>query len=215
MTELDLQAMRSEYTREGLRRADLKESPFEQFAFWFEQACKTGVREPNAMSVATATATGRPSLRTVLLKNFDDRGFVFFTNYESRKAREIIENPNVALLFPWLALERQVIVTGTAEKVSADESLKYFVSRPLESQLGAWASPQSRPIPSREFLQAEITKVREKFANGKLPLPSFWGGFRVVPKEIEFWQGGPGRVHDRFIYTLQTDASWKIDRLAP
>jgi pyridoxamine 5'-phosphate oxidase len=207
--------MRRDYTRAALNRENLNENPIDQFAVWFEQACKAGIGEPNAMSLATASADAKPSVRTVLLKYFDERGFVFFTNMESKKARQIAENPNVALVFPWLALERQVIIAGDVEKISTAESLKYFVKRPLESQLSAWASPQSRVIESRKFLEMKIEEMKRKFADGKIPLPSFWGGFRVVPREIEFWQGGANRVHDRFLYSRGSDHSWKIERLAP
>jgi len=215
MTTTNLEDMRREYTRDVLNRENLKENPFDQFAIWFEHACKAGVQEPNAMSLATASAEAKPSVRTVLLKHFDERGFVFFTNMESKKARQIAENENVALLFPWLALERQVIISGVAEKISATETLKYFLKRPLESQLSAWASPQSRVIESRKFLEIQIEKMKRKFADGKIPLPSFWGGFRVVPSELEFWQGGANRVHDRFLYSLQPNQIWNIERLAP
>jgi pyridoxamine 5'-phosphate oxidase len=166
------------------------------------------------MSLATADAAGRPLLRTVLLKYFDASGFVFFTNYESRKARQIGENPHVSLLFPWIVLERQVIVQGRAEKISAAESLKYFTSRPRESQLGAWVSSQSSVISSRKLLLQKLAEIRDKFSHGEIPLPSFWGGFRVVPESIEFWQGGSARLHDRFQYDRDGDG-WSIARLSP
>ncbi len=207
--------MRIDYTRGELRREDLKADPFEQFRLWFEEACQSGMVDPNAMSLATASNRARPSLRTVLLKDFDSRGFVFFTNLESRKAREIAENPQVALLFPWLTLERQVIVNGTAEKTSTAEALAYFLKRPIGSQLAAWASPQSGVITSRKILEMKWEEMKRKFADGKVPLPSFWGGFRVIPSEIEFWQGRASRLHDRFLYRLQRDNSWLIERLAP
>jgi pyridoxamine 5'-phosphate oxidase len=206
---------RSEYTRGELEPAELKPNPFDQFALWFEQAIAAKVVEPNAMSVATAGADQRPLVRTVLLKIYDQRGFVFFTNFESRKARQIAENSNVSLLFPWLALERQVIVCGAAEKISTAESLAYFVTRPRGSQLGAWVSAQSSVITTRSLLEQQWENMKRKFGEGEVPLPSFWGGYRVVPREIEFWQGRPSRLHDRFLYTRQTDGSWDIDRLAP
>jgi pyridoxamine 5'-phosphate oxidase len=206
---------RSEYTRGELQRADLKPGPFDQFAVWFDQACRSGIVEPNAMSLATAWADGRPLVRTVLLKSYDAHGFVFFTNLESRKARQIKENPNIALLFPWLALERQVIVTGKAERVSAAETLAYFLTRPRGSQLGAWVSQQSSVITTRKLLEAKLEEMKQKFGEGEVPLPSWWGGFRVVPQEIEFWQGRASRLHDRFLYTRQPDDSWNIERLAP
>jgi len=206
---------RSEYTRGALDRAHLKPDPFDQFALWFQQAMDAKIVEPNAMSLATAGADERPLVRTVLLKSYDQRGFVFFTNFESRKARHIAENPNVSLLFPWLALERQVIVSGSAHKISTAESLAYFITRPRGSQLGAWVSAQSSIITTRSLLEQKWEEMKRKFADGEVPLPSFWGGYRVVPHEIEFWQGRPSRLHDRFLYTRQPDGSWNIARLAP
>jgi pyridoxamine 5'-phosphate oxidase len=212
---MNLADMRTDYRRGHLRREDLKPDPVEQFNAWLEEAIQGGVIEPTAMSLATAWKDGRPLLRTVLLKGLDTRGFVFFTNLESRKARQLSENPAVSLLFPWLALERQVIVTGRAEKISTLESLKYFMSRPRESQLAAWASQQSRAISSRKLLEMEWEQIKEKFGAGKVPLPSFWGGYRVRPETIEFWQGGPNRLHDRLEYRRKADGSWFIERLAP
>jgi pyridoxamine 5'-phosphate oxidase len=206
---------RSEYTRGELRRAGLKASPFEQFALWFEEAMAAGLVEPNAMSLATAGADQRPLARTVLLKSYDERGFVFFTNLESRKARQMAENPNVSLLFPWLALERQVIICGPAERISTAETLAYFITRPRGSQLGAWVSPQSSIITTRSLLEQKWEEMKRKFGEGEVPLPSFWGGYRVAPREIEFWQGRPSRLHDRFLYTRQPNGSWNIARLAP
>ena len=214
-TTMNVDELRSEYTRGELRREDLKSDPLQQFALWFEEACRTGMVDPNAMSLATASAGARPSVRTVLLKGYDGRGFVFFTNLESRKAREIGENPQVSLLFPWLNLERQVIVYGAAEKISTAETLAYFVKRPVGSQLAAWASQQSGVISSRKILEMKWEEMKRKFADGKVPLPSFWGGYRVKPNEIEFWQGRPSRLHDRFRYRLQDDGSWLIEQLAP
>ncbi len=212
---LDLSKMREEYTSEGLSRKDLHPSPFMQFEKWFRQAESAGLREPNAMTLATVSAEGQPSVRTVLLKYFDERGFVFFTNYHSRKARDIAANPRVALLFPWLDLHRQVRIEGLAEKVSTVESMKYFMSRPRESQLGAWVSNQSSPITSRQLLMMKFEEMKRKFSKGQIPLPDFWGGYRVVPHTFEFWQGRENRLHDRFEYRLQTDGSWLIQRLAP
>lgn len=189
--------------------------PMAQFEKWMSEALAAAVIEPNAMSLATVGANGHPLVRTVLLKGMDARGFVFFTNHESRKARQMAENPHVSLLFPWLALERQVVVTGKVAKISAAESLKYFLSRPRESQVGAWASNQSSVISSRKFLEMQWEQVKAKFSAGEVPLPSFWGGYRVTPQTIEFWQGGPSRLHDRLQYTLQTDGSWLLQRLAP
>jgi pyridoxamine 5'-phosphate oxidase len=211
---MDISDFRKEYQQGGLRRAEMLGEPVAQFGKWFAQACAAGVHEPNAMSLATVAPTGQPSQRTVLLKYFDASGFVFFTNYESRKAREIAVNPRVCLLFPWLTLERQVIVQGRAEKISALESLKYFASRPRDSQLGAWVSQQSAVIGSRQLLEMKLAEIKRKFSAGEVPLPSFWGGFRVVPEAVEFWQGGEGRLHDRLLYERRGDG-WEIARLAP
>ena len=207
--------IRTEYRRARLHREDLKADPIEQFNLWLEEACRAGVIEPTAMSLATSWSDGRPQVRTVLLKGLDALGFVFFTNLESRKARQIRENPNVSLLFPWLALERQVIVTGRAKQMSTAEALKYFVTRPRGSQLAAWASRQSSVISSRKVLEMEWERLKYKFGAGQIPLPSFWGGYRVSAQTVEFWQGGADRLHDRFQYTLEPDGSWKIERLAP
>ncbi len=215
MKEPDVSKMQVEYTRGKLERDDLKPDAVDQFSLWLEQACQAGIREPNAMTLATVGGDGRPSARTVLLKGFDARGFVFFTNLESTKARQISENANVALLFLWLALERQASIRGRAERLSTAETVKYFVTRPLGSQLAAWASNQSRVISSRQILEMKWHEMKRKFAEGRVPLPSFWGGFRVEPMEVEFWQGRTNRLHDRFVYTRQSDGSWKIERLAP
>ncbi len=207
--------MRRDYSAAPLHRRDLKPDPFDQFGQWFEEACASGIPEPNAMSLATVGADGRPTLRTVLLKKWDRDGFVFFTNLESRKARQIAENPNVALLFPWLALQRQVAITGPAERLPTAEVLAYFITRPLDSQLAAWASPQSRVISARALLEAKWEEMKRKFREGRVPLPSFWGGYRVRPRDFEFWQGRPSRLHDRFLYTPRPDGGWQIERLAP
>jgi len=211
---MDLSEFRKEYSDRGLHREDLAADPMVQFERWFQQAVELKLHEPNAMSLATVEATGRPLLRTVLLKYFDTNGFVFFTNYQSRKAKHIAENPQVSLLFPWVILERQVIVQGRAEKISAAESLKYFASRPRESQLGAWVSDQSSVISSRKLLLQKLAEIKDKFAHGEVPLPSFWGGYRVIPETIEFWQGGSARLHDRFFYERKGD-EWEIERLSP
>lgn len=207
--------MRRQYTRSDLREEDLDEDPIVQFAHWLREACESGLLEPNAMSLATAWADGRPLVRTVLLKDFDARGFVFYTNLESRKARQLRENPSASLLFPWLPIERQVIIAGTVERLSAGEVLKYFITRPRESQIAAWASQQSSTLSSRKFLEMQWECLKQKFSTGQIPLPDFWGGFRVVPQEIEFWQGGPNRLHYRFLYTRQEEGAWRIDALAP
>ena len=212
---MDLSAFREEYLKETLHRRDLAATPFEQFDVWFRQALKSGIAEPNAMSLATCTPGALPSLRTVLLKYYDERGYVFFTNYTSRKAQEMTANPEVCMLLPWVVLERQIIVYGRVEKISRAETLKYFLTRPRESQLGAWVSHQSRVVSTRKLLMMKLQELKRKLAEGQVPLPDFWGGFRIVPHHMEFWQGGPGRVHDRFMYTLMTDGSWSIERLQP
>lgn len=211
---MDLSDFRKEYSAVGLHRNDLDDCPLQQFTRWLQQAIELQVHEPNAMTLATVDERGMPLQRTVLLKYFDPEGFVFFTNYESRKARQIEQNPQVCLLFPWITLERQVIIQGRAEKISTTESLKYFTSRPRESQLGAWVSQQSSVISSRKLLMQKLHEIGEKFKHGEIPLPSFWGGFRVVPETIEFWQGGPARIHDRFLYT-KGEENWSIERLSP
>ncbi|MDR1146374.1 MAG: pyridoxamine 5'-phosphate oxidase [Verrucomicrobiales bacterium] len=207
--------LRREYTTSGLRKEDLPPNPFDQFRQWFREAQEAGLLEPNAMSLATAGANGKVTARTVLLKAFDERGLVFFTNYESVKARQLAENPRAALLFPWLALERQVTISGPVEKISTVESLAYFASRPFGSRLGAWISQQSRVIPSRKLLELKFEEMRRKFANGEVPLPSFWGGYRVAPETIEFWQGAASRLHDRFQYSRNPQGAWVIERLSP
>jgi pyridoxamine 5'-phosphate oxidase len=214
-TSPDIADLRKDYLSRRLRRAELHPDPIAEFSLWLEDAFRAGVTEPNAMSLATAWKDGRPLVRTVLLKGVDERGFVFFTNLESRKARQLAENPNASLLFPWLAVERQVIATGCVSRLPTVEVLKYFATRPRESQLSAWASPQSSKISSRESLETEWEQMKRKFGAGKVPLPSFWGGYRMKPETIEFWQGGPNRLHDRFEYTRQPDDSWAIERLAP
>jgi pyridoxamine 5'-phosphate oxidase len=211
----DIAEIRKNYHSRRLRRAELQADPIAQFSLWLDDAFRAGVIEPTAMSLATAWKDGRPLVRTVLLKGVDSHGFVFYTNLESRKARQLAENPNASLLFPWLALERQVVVTGSVARLATANVTKYFATRPRASQLAAWASPQSTKISSREFLETEWEKARRKFAKGKVPLPSFWGGYRMKPKTVEFWQGGPNRLHDRFEYIRQLDDSWTIDRLAP
>jgi pyridoxamine 5'-phosphate oxidase len=206
---------RSEYKRGTLDRADLNPSPFDQFAIWFNEARQANVIEPNAMSLATTGSDGRPLVRTVLLKSYDPRGFVFYTNLQSRKGRQLSENPEASVLFPWLALERQVIICGPVEKVSHEETAEYFATRPRGSQLGAWISAQSSVITTRENLEEKWDEMNRKFADVQGPLPEWWGGFRIVPREIEFWQGRPSRLHDRFLYSRNPDNSWSIDRLAP
>ena len=212
---MNLEQFRREYLKGGLRSKDLPATPLELFEIWQQQAIESGLIDPTAMIVATVSAQGQPSQRTVLLKHLDDSGFVFYTNYGSRKAREIAENHRVSLLFPWHPLEREVKVCGTATKVSLAESVRYFASRPRESQLAAWASQQSRKLSTREFLLTQLEHMKQKYAHGEVPLPDFCGGFRVVPHEIEFWQGGANRLHDRFEYRLQPEGGWTVERLAP
>ena len=212
---MDIADLRQEYTQMGLSYEDLDPDPFQQFEHWFQQACSANLPDPNAMSLATASSSGAPSLRTVLLKYFDREGLVFFTNYESRKAAQITENPQVALLFLWISLERQVIIEGTAAKISLAESLKYFATRPRGNQIGAWCSHQSSVISSRKLLEMKFEEIKQRFQHGEVPIPDFWGGYRVVPHRFEFWQGRTNRLHDRFLYRRQADCSWEIQRLAP
>lgn len=201
--------------RQGLSRDDLDENPILQFANWLQEAELAGMPDANAMSLATVAADGRPSQRIVLLKQFDETGFVFYTNLGSRKAREIGGNPQVSLHFAWLSLHRQVIISGRAEKLSAMEAFRYFSTRPQDSQLAAWASQQSRPISSRQLLEQQFLQMKEKFSKGEIPLPSFWGGYRVRPDSIEFWQGRQHRLHDRFLYRQSAPEVWTIERLSP
>lgn len=212
---MDIGELRNEYKRDSLDQTDLCSSPFAQFEKWFRQARDSQVLEINAMQLATATTAGRPSVRTVLMKAFDEQGFVFYTNYGSQKAREITENPLVSALFFWKELERQVEITGKVEKVATSDSLKYFLSRPKGSQLGAWVSPQSSIIESRQFLEQKLAEMKHKFSQGDIPLPDYWGGFRIIPDTVEFWQGRPNRLHDRFEYRVNASQNWDITRLAP
>ena len=213
---MDVSALRREYLRDGLSRADLDPNPMAQFNRWFAIARQTTMPDPTAMQLATVDSGAQPSLRTVLLKYFDDDGFVFFTNYGSDKAKDIAENPKVCLSFPWLELERQVHVRGRAAKISAIESAKYFLSRPKDSQLAAWVSSQSHPLSSRALLLQKFREMKEKIGNGEIPAPTFWGGYRVRPETMEFWQGRENRLHDRFLYRRQGEGqSWSIERLAP
>ncbi|MFC1233550.1 pyridoxamine 5'-phosphate oxidase [Vibrio sp. F74] len=223
---MELKDIRREYTKGGLRRKDLEKNPIDQFNLWLEQAVKAELVDPTAMTVATVDKHGQPFQRIVLLKNVDNDGFVFYTNLGSRKAHQIGVNAKVSIHFPWHAIERQVHITGTAVKLSALENMKYFSSRPKESQIAAWASKQSSRLSARGLLEGKYLELKQKFANGDIPIPSFWGGFRIVPESIEFWQGGEHRLHDRFIFTndrdgssggdaSQDDISWSVDRLAP
>lgn len=210
----DLSDIRREYIKGGLRRNDLPADPMALFEVWMEQARDAQLSDPTAMCVATVDDTGQPFQRIVLLKRFDENGFVFFTNLESRKAKQIANNSKVSLLFPWHPLERQVAVTGEAQALSTAEVVKYFISRPKDSQIAAWVSAQSSKLSARQVLESKFLEMKAKFAKGDVPLPKFWGGYLIKPSSIEFWQGGEHRLHDRFLYT-KSDTSWEIDRLAP
>lgn len=211
---MKLTDIRRDYTQGGLRRANLKQNPVDQFNHWLEQAMEAGLTDPTAMTVATVDENGQPFQRIVLLKGVDEKGFVFYTNLGSRKAQQLQENKRISLHFPWHSLERQVHVTGVAEKLTAAENFKYFTSRPKESQLAAIASRQSSRISARGVLEGKFLELKQKFAQGEIPMPSFWGGYRVNFDSVEFWQGGANRLHDRFIYT-RGENGWDIDRLAP
>lgn len=211
-----LHNIRREYDRTSLERDQLLANPVEQFNVWLQEAIDLGLQDPTAMTVATVSPDGQPSQRIVLLKDVSEGGFVFYTNLESRKAQEIESNSKISLHFPWHSIERQVKICGTAQPLSTSEITKYFLSRPKESQIAAWASAQSQPISTRQMLQSKFEEIRERFKNKDMTLPKFWGGYRVVPHEIEFWQGGVHRLHDRFVYTLSaSEQSWDIERLMP
>ncbi|BAZ25092.1 pyridoxal 5'-phosphate synthase [Kalymmatonema gypsitolerans NIES-4073] len=207
--------LRKDYTLQGLSVSDVNPNPFIQFKQWFDQALSAQLPEPNAMTIATVTPDGKPRARMVLLKGFDERGFVFYTNYNSQKGQELAQNPQASLVFWWAELERQVRICGRVEKVSESESDEYFYSRPLNSRLGAWASNQSEVIESREVLEQRMQKLQIKYQNQDVQRPPHWGGLRVIPTEIEFWQGRSNRLHDRLLYTRLDDGSWKIVRLSP
>lgn len=213
---MDLSNIRGKYTTKNIDIKDLESDPFKQFELWFNEAIQEQILEPNSFALATSGKDMLPSLRTVLLKMFDKDGFIFFTNYESKKARQIQENPQVAALFTWLKLEKQVKIEGKIEKISKSDSLKYFLSRPRGSQLGAWVSTQSQIISSRKLLEQKFEEMKNKFLNKEIPLPSFWGGYIIKPIRIEFWQGAENRLHDRFLYEFdETNKEWHISRLAP
>jgi len=211
---MDISSFRREYLKSGLEHDDLLASPVEQFSLWFDQAKDTDIQDPNAMILSTVSKDGQPSQRAVLLKYFDKDGFVFFTNKGSQKVREIEGNPKVNLHFVWLELERQISIAGVATPISIRESARYFMSRPRNSQIAAWVSNQSSAISSRNLLMQKFKEMKQKFSNGDVPLPSFWGGYRVSPSSIEFWQGRENRLHDRFLYTA-AESGWQIERLAP
>lgn len=212
---MSLADLRKDYSLAGLAEKDLARDPFRQFDKWFQEAEAAKIPEPNAMSLATTSRDGRPSVRTVLLKGVDGRGFVFYTNYESRKGRELESVPRAALLFPWLTLERQVIVEGPVTRVSREESEAYFHSRPLASQLSAWVSQQSSVISGRKLLEDAMKELEKKYAGQTVPLPPHWGGYRVAPETVEFWQGRRSRLHDRLRYRRSEDGGWVVERLAP
>ncbi|HEV7506150.1 MAG TPA: pyridoxamine 5'-phosphate oxidase [Thermoanaerobaculia bacterium] len=207
--------IRREYALAGLSEENLAADPIDQLRLWLDQAREAQPEDFTAMVLATSDRHGWPAARVVLLKGLDERGLVFYTHYESRKGQELLENPRAALVFYWSALERQVRIEGTVEKTSREESESYFVTRPRGSRLGAWASPQSRPIASRDELEEWVAAAAERFADGDIPLPEDWGGFRVRPESVEFWQGRPSRLHDRLRYQRHPEGSWRIERLAP
>ncbi len=207
-------ALRKNYQLADLDESSIKSDPMEQFSLWFNAALESEITEPNAMILSTVSPEGSPSSRTVLLKGLESDGFIFFTNYESEKGRHISNNKNVAILFLWLDLERQVRITGKAVKLDTLASETYFKSRPVESQIGAWASSQSEVVPGREYLEEKFESMKQRFTDGEIPLPPFWGGYKVVPSKMEFWQGRPNRLHDRILYT-RDDNEWKIERLSP
>jgi pyridoxamine 5'-phosphate oxidase len=214
MNANDLADIRRDYSLKELSEESVERDPFAQFSAWLNDAINSGMPEPTAMNVATVNRDGQVSSRVVLLKGFDKTGFVFFTNYESQKGRELTANPNCALHFFWPELERQINIRGHGEKVSRDESETYFKSRPFESRIGAWASAQSTAIGSRDVLKQKVDELREQYSDAEVPLPPFWGGFRVVPDRFEFWQGRPSRLHDRIVYEL-LESNWTISRLSP
>jgi pyridoxamine 5'-phosphate oxidase len=214
-TSRDLAAIRKDYRLQSLLEQDVDTNPVKQFEKWLQQAMDSGIEEPNAMTLATSTTTGKPSARIVLLKGIKENGFVFFTNYNSKKGKQIHDNPWASLVFFWKELERQVIIEGEIKKTSEKESDEYFAKRPLESRIGAWSSPQSKVIQSREVLEKNVSYYTDKYQSQNVPRPPHWGGYILIPTLIEFWQGGAGRLHDRLQYSLNDSNSWVIERLAP
>ncbi len=215
MNPEDIARIRKDYTLNSLDEESVKPTPFAQFEHWWNEATDSKIDEVNAMTLATAGKDAVPEARTVLLKNFNENGFVFFTNYNSAKSSQLEENPNCCLLFFWKEMERQVKIVGVAEKISTEESIAYFNSRPDGSKIGAWASPQSIAVAGKAWLKETFEFYRERFKHGEIPKPPHWGGFRVKPVKIEFWQGRPSRMHDRIVYTFTENKSWDIKRLAP
>jgi pyridoxamine 5'-phosphate oxidase len=213
--DMELAGLRENYIKGGLAERDLLKDPLDQFRRWFAEAQAAQIREPNAMTLATATPDGIPSARVVLLKGFDDRGFVFFTNYQSRKGEELEENPHAALVFYWGELERQVRITGTVTKTPREESEAYFASRPVPAQIGAWVSEQSSVIANRKILEDQYTALAQWYEGQEIPAPPHWGGYLVSPETIEFWQGRPSRLHDRILFTRIDESKWEIERLSP
>lgn len=211
----DIANLRKEYSQASLDIDSVDQNPLNQFRKWFDEAREAEVLEPNAFVLSTVDTEGQPFQRTVLMKALDDQGLVFYTNYKSRKARQIAENSRVSVLFPWYALERQVMITGRAEKVSTAESMAYFASRPFGSRLGAWVSQQSKVISSRSILEMKLAEMKQKFKDGKVPLPDFWGGYRIVADSFEFWQGRQNRLHDRLLFSNESEDGWQIERMAP
>lgn len=210
-----LQDLRLSYIRHSLDESSVNENPLSQFTLWFNEAIEAELREPNAMTLSTSTKDGKPTSRIVLLKGADETGFVFYTNYDSVKGRQLDENPFAALLFFWSELERQVRIEGRVERVSTEESYQYFSTRPIGSRLGAWASRQSSVVDSRTQLEEQFKETELRFSNAEIPLPGFWGGYRVMPKSYEFWQGRENRLHDRIRYSANNDTTWNIERLSP
>ena len=212
----DLKQLKAAFQEKGLSKGSVEKNPFEQFKIWFDQTLNSDTAEPNGMVLSTVSTEGKPSQRTVLMKSYDENGFVFYTNHSSRKGQQMLENQSVSALFPWLALHRQIIIEGSVSRISDEQSLAYFHSRPRESQIGAWASFQSKSLMSREELESRIAEIESRFDAQNIPLPPFWGGYLIDPVYFEFWQGRNHRIHDRITYRLHPhETQWQIDRLSP